>query len=227
MEALFTDASFNCPNREFALGLAAAGRPVYLYLNTHVADQCGGTAGHPNDLVGAMHGSDVVYFFGNRWSASTPVYQNQLDEGDHLPCPPSAPRLDPPLDENWHANLVNSSDAKGDLDPELLDPRFYAQCGPAELGVSSCAFDPGTLAAVTGYRTAFLADGAPGDAGGTEPFWPRFEAGGMKRVIIGNSTRVESFVSEACDLWKEVDTAKLQGLVMGFLMNGNSSTPPG
>ena len=69
-------------------------------------------------------------------------------------------------------------------------------------------------------------DGAPGDAGGTEPFWPHFEAGGMKRVIIGNSTRVESFVSEACDLWKEVDTAKLQGLVMGFLMNSNSSTPP-
>ena len=48
----------------------------------------------------------------------------------------------------------------------------------------------------------------------------------MKRVIIGNSTRVESFVSEACDLWKEVDTAKLRGLVMGFLMNSNSSTPP-
>ena len=72
-----------------------------------------------------------------------------------------------------------------------------------------------------------LADGAPGDAGGTEPFWPRFESGSMKRVIIGNSTRVESFVSEACDLWKEVDTAKLQGLVMGFLMNSNSSTPPG
>ena len=35
----------------------------------------------------------------------------------------------------------------------------------------------------------------------------------MKRVIIGNSTRVESFASEACDLWKEVDTAKLQGLL--------------
>ena len=52
------------------------------------------------------------------------------------------------------------------------------------------------------------------------------EAGGMKRVIIGNSTRVEPFVSEACDLWKEVDTSKLQGLVMGFLMNSNSSTPP-
>ena len=49
----------------------------------------------------------------------------------------------------------------------------------------------------------------------------------MKRVIIGNSTRVESFVSEACDLWKEVDMSKLQGLVMGFLMNSNSSTPPG
>ena len=108
-----------------------------------------------------------------------------------------------------------------------MDPRLYAQCGPAELGVSSCAFDPGTLAAVTGYRTAFLANGEPGDAGGTEPFWPRFESGSMKRVIIGNSTRVESFVSEACDFWKEVDTAKLQGLVMGFLMNSNSSTPPG
>ena len=78
-----------------------------------------------------------------------------------------------------------------------------------------------------GIPRRILADGAPGDAGGTEPFWPRFEASSMKRVIIGNSTRVESFVSEACDLWKEVDTAKLQGLVMGFLMNGNSSTPPG
>ena len=44
--------------------------------------------------------------------------------------------------------------------------------------------------------------------------------------LVASTSRQRSHASEACDLWKEVDTAKLQGLVMGFLMNGNSSTPP-
>ena len=75
--------------------------------------------------------------------------------------------------------------------------------------------------------TSFLAKGEPGDAYGKAPHWPRFEPGSMKRAFINNATRIGDYVSEACDLWREVDATKLQGLVMGFLMNSNSSTPPG
>ena len=77
-----------------------------------------------------------------------------------------------------------------------------------------------------GYVTSFLAKGEPGDAYGKAPHWPRFEPGSMKRAFINNATHIGDYVSEACDLWREVDATKLQGLVMGFLMNSNSSTPP-
>ena len=77
-----------------------------------------------------------------------------------------------------------------------------------------------------GYVTSFLAKGEPGDAYGKAPHWPRFEPGSMKRAFINNATHIGDYASEACDLWREVDATKLQGLVMGFLMNSNSSTPP-
>ena len=71
-----------------------------------------------------------------------------------------------------------------------------------------------------------MAKGEPGDAYGKAPHWPRFEPGSMKRAFINNATHIGDYASEACDLWREVDATKLQGLVMGFLMNSNSSTPP-
>ena len=77
-----------------------------------------------------------------------------------------------------------------------------------------------------GYVTSFLAKGEPGDAYGKAPHWQRFEPGSMKRAFINNATHIGDYASEACDLWREVDATKLQGLVMGFLMNSNSSTPP-
>ena len=64
-----------------------------------------------------------------------------------------------------------------------------------------------------GYVTSFLAKGEPGDAYGKAPHWPRFEPGSMKRAFINNATHIGDYVSEACDLWREVDATKLQGLL--------------
>ena len=68
-------------------------------------------------------------------------------------------------------------------------------------------------AADFGYVTSFLAKGAPGDAYGKAPHWPRFESGSMKRAFINNATHIGDYVSEACDLWREVDATKLMGLL--------------
>ena len=61
--------------------------------------------------------------------------------------------------------------------------------------------------------TSFLAEGKPGDAYGKAPHWPRFEPDSMKRAFINNATHIGDYVSEACDLWREVDATKLLGLL--------------
>ena len=35
----------------------------------------------------------------------------------------------------------------------------------------------------------------------------------MKRAFINNATHIGDYVSEACDLWREVDATKLMGLL--------------
>ena len=212
---MWSDVSYNCANREFALGLAAAGRPVYLYLFTGWGDDLG--------INGVSHGRDNSYIFDrSMWAklsryytydVGLNVYDLQSRAADSfLPCSPGVLPLDPPLD----AKLLHAWNATyhelGYVDPKLVDPRVIHNCGPPTMHNFTLA-SSSTRDADFGYVTSFLAKGEPGDAYGKAPHWPRFEPGSMKRAFINNATHIGDYASEACDLWKEIDTAKLQGLL--------------